>query len=51
MVASASSLLFLDDVVLLALSGGGGHQLALEWFTAEFEIAGIEISHSKSEAI
>lgn len=45
-----SFLLFVDDVVLLA-SSGGGHQVTLERFTAEWEVAGIRISTSKSEAM
>uniref|UniRef100_A0A669EXX2 Reverse transcriptase domain-containing protein n=1 Tax=Oreochromis niloticus TaxID=8128 RepID=A0A669EXX2_ORENI len=45
-----SSLLFADDVVLLA-SSGEGLQLALERFAAECEAAGIRISTSKSEAM
>lgn len=39
-----------DNVVLLTPSGGG-LQLALEWFTAECEVAGLRISTSKSETI
>ncbi|KAL4005315.1 hypothetical protein ACER0C_005028 [Sarotherodon galilaeus] len=45
-----SSLLFTDDVVLLA-SSGEGLQLALERFAAECEAAGMRISTSKSEAM
>uniref|UniRef100_A0A669C209 Reverse transcriptase domain-containing protein n=1 Tax=Oreochromis niloticus TaxID=8128 RepID=A0A669C209_ORENI len=45
-----SSLLFADDVVLMA-SSGGGLQLALERFAAECEAAGMRISTSKSEAM
>uniref|UniRef100_A0A668UNX4 Reverse transcriptase domain-containing protein n=1 Tax=Oreochromis aureus TaxID=47969 RepID=A0A668UNX4_OREAU len=42
-----SSLLFLDDVVLLA-SSGDGLQLAFEQFAADFEAVGMGISTSKS---
>uniref|UniRef100_A0A3B4FLA9 Reverse transcriptase domain-containing protein n=1 Tax=Pundamilia nyererei TaxID=303518 RepID=A0A3B4FLA9_9CICH len=45
-----SSLIFADDVVLLA-SLGEGLQLALERFAAECEAAGMRISTSKSEAM
>lgn len=47
-----SSLLFVNDVILLALSFiGGGLQLALEQFTAECEAPGMRIGTSKSEAL
>lgn len=45
-----SSLLFANDVILLALSSGG-LQLALEQFTAECEAPGMRIGTSKSEAL
>ena len=45
-----SSLLFADDVVLLAPSGGN-LQLSLERFAAECEAAGMRISTSKSESM
>uniref|UniRef100_A0A3Q3CXU9 Reverse transcriptase domain-containing protein n=1 Tax=Haplochromis burtoni TaxID=8153 RepID=A0A3Q3CXU9_HAPBU len=44
-----SSLLFTDDVVLLA-SSGDGLQFALERFAAECEAVGMRITTSKSEA-
>ena len=44
-----SSLLFADDVVLLALSSQDLHVLG--WFAAECEAAGMKISTSKSEAM
>jgi len=44
------SLLFADDVVLLA-SSGRDHQLSLERFAAECEAAGMRIGTSKSETI
>ena len=45
-----SSLLFADDVVLLA-SSSSDLQLLLGCFTAEYEVAGMKISTSKSEAM
>ncbi|KAI3371955.1 hypothetical protein L3Q82_006827 [Scortum barcoo] len=45
-----SSLLFADDVVLMA-SSGQDLQHVLEWFAAECEAAGMRISTSKSEAM
>ncbi|KAI3363638.1 hypothetical protein L3Q82_001271 [Scortum barcoo] len=45
-----SSLLFADDVVLLA-SSSQDLQHVLEWFAAECEAAGMRISTSKSEAM
>ncbi|KAI3366549.1 hypothetical protein L3Q82_000681 [Scortum barcoo] len=45
-----SSLLFVDDVVLLA-SSSQDLQHVLEWFAAECEAAGMRISTSKSEAM
>ena len=45
-----SSLLFADDVVLLAPSEGD-LQLLLEWFAAECELAVMRISKSKSETM
>ncbi|KAI3359031.1 hypothetical protein L3Q82_015433 [Scortum barcoo] len=45
-----SSLLFADDVVLLA-SSGQDLQHVLGWFAAECEAAGMRISTSKSEAM
>ena len=45
-----SSLLFADDVVLLAPSDGD-LQLSLELFAAECEVAGMRISTSKSETM
>uniref|UniRef100_A0A669BS49 Reverse transcriptase domain-containing protein n=1 Tax=Oreochromis niloticus TaxID=8128 RepID=A0A669BS49_ORENI len=45
-----SSLLFSEDVVLLA-SSGDGLQLALEQFAAECEAVGMRMSTSKSEAM
>lgn len=47
---SFSSLVFADDVVLLALSGSG-LQLPLEHFAAKCEGLGIRISTSKSEVM
>ena len=44
------SLLFADDVVLLA-SSGHDLQLLLDWFAAEWEAAGMKISTSKSETM
>ncbi|KAI3369149.1 hypothetical protein L3Q82_026109 [Scortum barcoo] len=46
-----SSLLFADDVVLLASSGQDLQQHVLERFAAECEAAGMRISTSKSEAM
>ena len=45
-----SSLLFADDVVQLAPSGGD-LLLSPEWFTAECEVVGMRISTSKSETM
>lgn len=45
-----SSLLFTDEVVLLALAGDG-LQLTLEWFTARCEAVGMRINTSTSEAM
>ena len=44
------SLIFADDVVLLA-SSGRDLQLSLEWFAAKCEAAGMRISTSKSETM
>lgn len=45
-----SSLLFLDDSVLLA-SLGRGLQLAPGWFASKCEVAGMKMSTFKSEAM
>ncbi|KAI3360639.1 hypothetical protein L3Q82_002504 [Scortum barcoo] len=46
-----SSLLFADDVVLLASSQARTFSMCWEWFAAECEAAGMRISTSKSEAM